>query len=416
MESGDGVALPVRQEVSDEDTWDLSHVFKDDDAWQRSVQDIEAMLRDYSKYRGKIGGSAVQLWETVDFDLRISRMAERIYTYAHLKNDQDKTNQHYAAMNQRAMDVVRSIREASSFIEPEIHDIPDEVMSEYMAEGALKEYQFYLQKILRKKAHTRSGEVEELLAMSGDVAAAPLQFFGQLNNADLRFGVIEDESGTEQELSHGNFVTFLMNPDRDIRKRAFEQYYRVYDGHKYSISSSLIYSMKKDLFYARARGYRSTRDVSLFRDNVPDAVYDTLIESVRRGLPELFRYLGLRKRILGSEELHFYDTYVPLVRDVKFHMPFEEAVDVCSAAVLPLGEEYSRTMKEGLLGEWVDRYENRGKRSGAYSSGCYDSPPYILMNYRPDSISSLYTLIRSQPSRWLPPRLSSRRPKSTKAR
>ncbi|HPJ37232.1 MAG TPA: oligoendopeptidase F [Spirochaetota bacterium] len=393
MATGEGGNVPARHEVPREDAWNLTPLFENDDAWRALAEEIETVLPEYSRYRGGISSSADYLTEAIDFDLRISRLADRLYTYAHLKHDQDKTNQHYAAMNQRAMDIIRSIREASSFMEPEINAVPDEVMAEYMAGDALKEYRFYLHKILRKKAHTRSGEVEELLAMSGDVAAAPSQFFGQLNNADLRFGAIEDESGAQQELSHGNFITFLMKPDGDIRKRAFEQYYRVYDDHKHSIASSLVYSMKKDLFYARARGYRSTRDVSLFRDNMPDAVYDTLIESVRRGLPELFRYFGLRKRLLDVEELHFYDTYVPLVQDVRFHMPFEEAVDLCSAAVLPLGEEYSRTMKDGLMGGWVDRYENRGKRSGAYSSGCYDSPPYILMNYRPDSINSLYTLI-----------------------
>lgn len=393
MGPGDRVTIPARHEIRRGDAWDLTRILENDDAWYDLFHDVETMRGGYSRFRGNIGGAAGDLREAIDFDLQISRMADRLYTYSHLKHDQDTTDQRYAAMNQKAMDIIRGIREASSFMEPEIQGIPDDVMAGYMADASLEDYGFYLRKIVRKKPHTRSGEVEEVLAMSGDVAAAPSQFFRQLNNADLSFGAIEDETGGRQELSHGNFVTFLMKTDRALRKRAFEQYYRVYEGHKHSIASSLVYSMKKDQFYARARGYGSTRDVSLFRDNVPDSVYDTLIESVRRGLPVLFRYFGLRKRLLKVEELHFYDTYVPLVQDVSFNMPFEEAVDVCSAAVLPLGEEYSRTMSEGLLGGWVDRYENRGKRSGAYSSGCYDSPPYILMNYRPDSINSLYTLI-----------------------
>jgi len=393
MVHGNSGALPARNEVSPGDAWDLSLIFADDDAWHGQLREIESMLPGYSRWHGKLGAAPEKLQEAIDFNFRINRMADRLYTYAHLKHDQDQTDQRCAAMYQQAADITRRIREASSFIEPEIHGIPDDRMTEYMGSKALREYRFYLQKILRRKSHTRSGEVEEVLAMSGDVAAAPSQFFGQLNNADLRFGAVEDESGTRQELSHGNFIAFLMCGSRDVRKRAFEQYYRVYDAHKHSIASSLVYSLKKDFFYARARRYRDTREVSLFRDNVPDAVYDTLIESVRRGLPELFRYFSLRKRLLEVEELHFYDTYVPLVNDVKFYVPFEEAVDICSSAVLPLGEEYSWTMRNGLLGGWVDRYENRGKRSGAYSSGCYDSPPYILMNYRADSINSLYTLI-----------------------
>jgi oligoendopeptidase F len=393
MVHGDGGTVPPRCEVSPGDVWDLSLIFADDEAWHAQLRGIESMLPGYSRWRGNMGAAPEKLREAIDFDLSINRMADRLYAYAHLKHDQDQTDQRYAAMYQQAADITRRIREASSFIEPEIHGIPEDRMAEYMADRALREHGFYLQKILRRKPHTRSGEVEEVLAMSGDVAAAPSQFFGQLNNADLRFGTIENESGTPQELSHGNFITFLMSGSSDVRKRAFEQYYGVYDAHKHSIASSLVHSLKKDLFYARARGYGDTRKVSLFRDNVPDAVYDTLIESVRGGLPELFRYFALRKRLLGVEELHFYDTYVPLVHDVKIYIPFEEAVEICSSAVLPLGEEYSRTLRNGLLGGWVDRYENRGKRSGAYSSGCYDSPPYILMNYRADSINSLYTLI-----------------------
>jgi oligoendopeptidase F len=195
------------------------------------------------------------------------------------------------------------------------------------------------------------------------------------------------------ELSHGNFTTFLINPRHDIRKKVFFQYYQAYQDHKHTLAATLAHSIKKDFFYSRARNFESCRVSALFNDNIPEAVYDNLIATVKANLAPLFKYLGFRQSVLGLEELHFYDTYVPIIADVHFHMPYDEAVGVCVRAVQPLGDEYARILKDGLLSGWVDRYENRGKRSGAYSSGCYDSPPYILLNYEENNINSLYTLI-----------------------
>jgi oligoendopeptidase F len=323
----------------------------------------------------------------------VSRRVEQLYTYAHLKSDEDKSNQFYLGLHQKALNLYTRASEMASFLTPEIQSIPDEVANRYLEDESLNEYKFYLEKILRYKPHTRSESEEQILAMSREIAGAPSQVFGQLDNVDLKFGTVVDEAGNEIELSHGNFTTFLINPQHDIRKTVFFQYYQAYQDHKNTLAATLSHSIKKDLFYSRARNFNNCRAAALFADNVPETVYDNLIETVKANLTPLFNYLQFRRSVLGLEELHFYDTYVPIISDVRFHMPYDEAVEVCVRALQPLGEEYTSILKDGLLSGWVDRYENRGKRSGAYSSGCYDSPPYILLNYEENNINSLYTLI-----------------------
>jgi oligoendopeptidase F len=228
--------------------------------------------------------------------------------------------------------------------------------------------------------------------MSREMAGASVQAFGQLDNVDLRFGALADERGVEVELSHGNFITFLSRPDRDLRRRAFFRYYQPYDAHKNTLAAMLTGSIRKDIFYARVRGFADCRASGLFTDNVPEEVYDNLIATVRRNLNPLFHYFDLRRSALSLPDLHIYDTYVPIATAVEFRLPYEEAVEICLRALRPLGEEYTSVLRQGLLGGWVDRYENRGKRSGAYASGCYDSPSYILLNYDENSLNSLYTL------------------------
>jgi oligoendopeptidase F len=386
-------SLPKREEIPEEDRWDLSHLFKSEDEWEDLFQKLEKNIEIYKRYKGKLKESIDVFVEATEFDLQISREIDQLHTFAHLKSDEDKTNQHNLGLYQRSLNLANRASELASFMTPEIQSIPDEIISTYLQDKKLSEYRFYLEKILRFKPHTLNEESEELLAMSGEIAHAPSQFFGQLDNADLKFGTIEDERGEIIELSHGNFITFLMNPNREIRERAFSQYYRSYEEHKHCISTSLTYSTKKDYFYSRVRNFKDCRNAALFPDNVPEKVYDNLLETVKNNLAPLLKYFQFRRDVLKLVDLHFYDTYVPLISDIKFHMPYREAVEVSVRALKPLGEEYIEILTNGLLGTWVDRYENRGKRSGAYSSGCYDSPPYILLNYRDDNINSLYTLI-----------------------
>ncbi len=386
-------SIPSRSETRPEHRWDLTPLFPDDAAWEALFRDLESGMARYAEFKGRLGSSADAFFEAIGFDLSRAREAERLYTYAHLVSDEDKTAQAGLSMYGRAMNLYTRLSEASSFMVPEIHAIPENVMRGFLSDRRAAPYAFHLEKILRTGPHTRSPEVEEVLAMGGELAQAPQQIFGQLDNADMRFGTITDSRGGQVELSHGNFISFLMDPVPSVRRNAFHAYYAAYDAHRYSIAAALSQSMKKDAFYARVRRHASCRASSLFQDAVDESVYDNLIASVRGNLAPLFDYLRYRKKALGLSHLHFYDTYVPIVVDLPFHMGYEEAVETCVQALAPLGEDYTGVLRDGLLGGWVDRYENRGKRSGAYSSGCYDSPPYILMNYRDDTINSLYTLI-----------------------
>jgi oligoendopeptidase F len=386
-------AIPPREHIAEKHKWDLSHLFSSDKKWNDLFDLIEKEIDRYGSFKDRLSESVEVFSEAIEFDLFISRTLDRLYTYAHLKSDEDKANQEHLGMLQRVMNLATRTAELSSFLTPEIQSIPDDVMEGYLADEALEVLTFYLHKILRYKPHTLTPESEQILAMSGEMGHASSEIFSQLDNADLTFGTISGAQGKEIELSHGNFSTFLMNQSREIRKKAFFQYYKVYEAHKNSIASALMYSHKRDFFYARARKFGSCRSASLFSDDIPDEVYDNLIDTVKNNLSPLFKYLDFRKRKLGVDELRFYDTYVPIVKDVAFSMPYEEAVEVCAAACGVLGEEYVSVLRAGLLSGWVDRYENRGKRSGAYSSGCYDSSPYILINYKDDNINSLYTLI-----------------------
>ena len=385
--------VPERKDTAAEDRWDLSPLFDTEETWEALFAETEAELDGYDKFRGKVGESAQTLKAAIEFDLTVSRKLERLYTFAHLKSDEDKSKDRYQGLLQRVVGLHTRAAERSSFITPEIHRIPDEAMEGYLAEESLKPYRFFLQKIRRTKPHTHEEKVEQILAMSQEMAQTASTAFGQLDNVDMRFGSVQDEKGDEVELSHGNFITLLNSSDRSVRKNAFFQYYREYEDHKHTLAAIFSHSVKKDVFYSRVRNFDTCRKAALFSDDVPESVYDNLVATVRKHTAPLFDYLRFRKEALGIDELHFYDTYVPIVKDIPFSMSYEEAAETAISALAPLGEDYTRTLKEGLFGGWVDRYENRGKRSGAYSAGCYDSPPYILLNYEDENINSLYTLV-----------------------
>ncbi len=385
--------IPERKDIPEDHKWDLSPMFSSDDEWNTLYAETEKKLPAYGSYKGKLGESAEALAGAIEFSLESDRSIEKLYVYAHLKSDEDKSNQEYLGMYQRAISLYTRAAELSSYFTPEVQAIEDDIMKAYLEEECLLEYRFYLHKILRYKPHTHNEKIEQILAMSQDFAQSASQVFSQLDNVDLKFGNITDDAGETTELSHGNFSTFLINPDREIRKNAFHQYYEEYKDHENTIAATFSYSNKKDIFYSRVRNFETARSGALFSDDVPEDVYDNLVSTARNNLDPLFDYFRFRKDTLGFDELHFYDTYVPIVPDIKFSMSYEEAVDVCEKALAPLGKEYTDILKKGLLGGWVDRYENKGKRSGAYSSGCFDSPPYILMNYEDKNINSLYTLI-----------------------
>jgi oligoendopeptidase F len=385
--------IPERKYIPDDHKWDLTVLFDSDQNWEKRYAEVESQINSYAGFKGRLKESVHVFKEAIDFHLSLRRKIDRIYTYAQLKSDEDKSNQFYLGLHQRAVGLNTRASESSSFMIPEIQAIADNQMNSYSADESLAVYRFYLEKILRYKPHTRSESVEHVLAMSREMANTSMEIFGQLDNVDLNFGSLEDENGKEIELSHGNFSTFLISPNRDVRQKAFFQYYQAYENHKHTLAATLSHCLKKDLFYSRVRHFDNCRAAALFADNIPEDVYDNLLQTVKNNLAPFFKYMNFRKQILALSELHFYDSYVPIVSGVAFHIPYEEAVDMSIEAMRPLGENYIKVLQDGLLGGWVDRYENRGKRSGAYASGCYDASPYILLNYEEHNINSVYTLL-----------------------
>nr|WP_320191815.1 oligoendopeptidase F [uncultured Desulfobacter sp.] len=383
----------LRKEVPQSDCWDLSPMFQTTEAWESLFQDLEKKIPTYDDFKGTLAQGPERLLACIEFDHGVGRDMDRLYTYAHLKNDEDKTQSDNEALFQRASNLYTRIGEASSFMSPEIQAIPSDQLKIFLDQDAFKPYRFYLEQMIRYIPHTKDAATEQLLAMAGESLSAPQRIFSQLDNADINFGTVKRPSGDVSALTHGNFITFLGHKDRNFRKTVFDQYYQTYQTHRHTIAATLSASVKKDLFWARARNFDAARKSALFGDNVPEDVYDNLIINVKKAFSPLYHYLDFRKQALGVDALHMYDTYVQLVPDVDFHMDYEQAVDTCIEALAPLGRDYCRTLEQGLLKGWVDRYENKGKRSGAYSSGCFDSNPYILLNYDPDSINSLFTLI-----------------------
>lgn len=385
--------LLKRDEVPLDSQWDLTGIYSSVEDWNKELTELEAKIKTFPSFAGTLGDSALKLRECLEFDMNFSRKLEKLYTFAHLKNDEDKTNGFYQANYEKAMRLVSDAGKASSFIRSEIMSIPEDMMDSFLTGKELEFYRFHLEQILRYRDHTLSEKEEALLAASGEMGRSMRDAFDMLDNADLQLGTIKDENGETVSLSHGSFQSLLQNYDRRVRKDTFHSYYKAYESHQYTYSTLLAGSIKKDLFYSRAKNFSSYRAKALFSENIPVEVYDNLIESVHQNLEPLYKYFDLRKHLLKVDELHIYDCSVPLVKDISWHMSFEQAVEEIRSALTPLGEDYVEQMTRGLLVDcWTDRYENKGKRSGAYSSGCYDSNPFILMNYREDNINSTYTL------------------------
>jgi len=384
--------VPTRAEVRPEDTWDLTSLFASDDAWEKAFAEFEAMIDGFGKFRGRLGESAEMLAECLKFDTSVDRLGDRVGTYAFLKATEDVANSAYQGLKARYMGVASRAGEAASYIRPEILTIPDDRLADFLKSPVLAEYKLALERLLRYKPHTLSEKEERLLAMQAETAQTAHQVFDQLLNADLKFGTLEVAPGKTIELSHGSYAACLENPDREVRKKAFHQYYAEFTDHANTFAATLAGSVKQDIYYARARNYPSAREAALFPDVVPASVYDNLIAAVRANLPAVHRYYQLRRKLMNLPDIHFYDTYVPILTDVKVDRTWSQAVDVVIDALKPLGPGYLNELTKGLRGRWCDRYENKGKHSGAFSSGCYDSDPFILMNYRADVPDHVFTL------------------------
>ncbi|MCG0239001.1 MAG: oligoendopeptidase F [Firmicutes bacterium] len=384
--------VPKREEIPEQYRWDLERIFPSDEAWEQEYQAVESLIPRLQAYQGTLAQSAARLLECLRLRDEIGQRVETLYAYASMRKDEDNTVARYQALHDRAVGLYSRATAAMAFIRPEILAIPDDRLEQFLAEEpGLAVYRFHLEDIRREREHVRSPEVEALLAQAAEIAHSPAIIFSMLDNADIKFPTVRDEEGNEVELTKGRYLRLMESQDRRVRRDAFMALYGTYRKYINTLAASLAASVKKDVFYARARNYRSSLEAALFRDNIPVSVYHNLIATVRKNLPVLHRYMAVRKRLLGLDELHMYDIYVPLVRGVDRKIPYEEAAETVAAALAPLGEEYVSALREGLRSRWIDVYETAGKTSGAYSGGAYTTAPYILLNYQ-ENVDSMYTL------------------------
>ena len=378
--------IPLRSQVNESDKWDLSSLYPCDEAWETDLQKLQKKVEEAGKFKGTLGKDPENLLSAMKWISDAFMLAEQVYVYASLKSSAEANDPE----NQRKMGVVSqvytSLVAATSYMDPEILEIKN--LEKWIESKDFDDSRVYLKKILRQKEHTLSPKEEEILAKQSELQGTPQRAFSMLTNVDMDFGKVDDIP-----LSQSTWSQFMISPDRDLRRRAYDQFYATYQGHEQTIATLYAGSVKQDIFNARIKGFDTALDAALYRDDVPKSVYTGLIEAVHKAFPTLHRYYALRKRILGVQELRHYDVYVPLVSSIKTHKTYEEAAEIVREALQPLGEDYVKTIYKGITTDrWVDRYENKGKRSGAFSSGGFIGAPYILLNYKEDVIGDVFTL------------------------
>ncbi|HGF7724428.1 TPA: oligoendopeptidase F [Enterococcus faecium] len=385
--------LPKREELPENLTWDLTKIFSSDKEFDEKYLELSEKLKKSEKYKGTLNQGVSQFLDAIEFVLSVYRQTEIIYVYAHLKNDQDTGNTEYQALYARASSLFSKVSEAVSWFEPEILQLSDERIWQYFKEEPkLEVYRHYIQQIVDNRAHVLSADQESLLAGAGEIFEASSDTFAVLNNADLVFPTIEGENGEKVQLSHGVYGQLLESTDRSVREAAFKGLYSVYEQFRNTFASTLSTHIKGHNFKAKVRNYSSAREASLSNNHIPESVYDTLVDVVNKHLPLLHRYMELRKRLLEVEKLHMYDLYTPVLGEAPITFTYEEAKEKALEALKPMGEEYMTIVEKAFSERWIDVVENKGKRSGAYSSGSYDTNPYILLNWH-DTLDQLFTLV-----------------------
>ena len=381
-----------RQDIPVEYTWDLESMYVDSKAWEEDLNKVLNLAEEYSKYEGKVIETGENLLNALKDENELYRIASKVYSYSSMKLDEDTRVGSSQEMSSKALSAFVKVDEKTSFLTPEILQIDEAMLNKYYEEvEGLKLYKQALDKILRQKDHVLSAKEESLLAQMGEVAEASHNIFSMLDNADIKFPSIKNEEGKDVEITHGNFIPLMESKNRDVRKAAFEGLYSTYKSFENTYAQMLNGNTKKNIFYAKAKNYNSSIEASLDRNNVPVLVYDNLINSIHDNLDSMYKYMDIRKRALGLEELHMYDLYTPIVKDVEINMDYEEGKKLVLEGLHPLGEEYRNILEEGFNSRWIDVYENPGKRSGAYSGGSYDSKPYVLLNYH-NTLDNVFTI------------------------
>ena len=385
--------IPQRKDVPAKDKWNLSSIFKSDDEWEQALKEIPALSTKVAAYKGRLGESSATLLEALKALEAAELKLETVYHYASLQHEADEDDTTATDREGRAMIAYTNMQSELSFIDPEIQAIDESKLNSWIEAPEFADYKIYIKKLLHFKQYILSEKEERILSLQGQSAQTAETAFNVLTNVDMNktFGTVMVD-GEERQLTETTYGVFMHNQDRKVREEAYKKFYAKYEEHQNTIAALYAGNVNQDIFSMRARGYGSSLEQALYGNKVPTSVYHNLIDCIHKNLPTLHKYYRIRKRALGLDELRHYDVYVPLVKSVKTHTTYEEAVEIVRNALAPLGKEYTDRICDGLLNGWVDRYENVGKRSGAFSSGCYIGDPYILLNYNEDNIRDVFTV------------------------
>ena len=381
-----------RNEIEEKYTWDLSTIFPTDETFEAELAQVSEEVKKAASLAGHLLDSADSLLTTTEIQLDLMRRIEKLYSYAHMKNDQDTRVAKYQEYQAKGMTLYSDFGQSFAFYEPEFMAITGEQYQAFLAEQpGLQLYQHYFDKLLKKKAHILTQREEELLAGAGEIFGAAGETFAILDNADIVFPMVHDEDGNEVQLSHGNYITLVESKNREVRKEAYEALYSVYVQYQHTYAKTLQTNVKVHNYNAKVRKFSSAREAALSADFIPESVYDSLVSAVNKHLPLLQRYIALRAKILGISDLKMYDMYTPL-SETDYKFTYEEALAKSEEVLAILGEDYLSRVKTAFSERWIDVHENQGKRSGAYSGGSYDTNAFMLLNWQ-DTLDNLFTLV-----------------------
>ena len=385
--------IPTRDEVEEKNKWDLSSIYKSDDEWEAALKTLPELTKKVAEFKGKLGTSAETLLEALKTLEKAELQMETVYHYASLQHHANEDDSVATDREGRAMMAYTDMQAELSFIEPEIQSIDETKLRQWISQPDFADYKIFIEKQLHFKKYILSEKEERILSLQMQPAQTPDAAFSVLTNVDINktFGTV-NVNGKEQQLTETTWSVFLHNQDRKVREEAYKKFYAKFEEHQNTIAALYAGSVNQDVFQVRARGYDSSLQAALYGNKVPTSVYHNLIECIHKNLPTLHEYYSIRKKALGVDKLKHYDVYVPLVKSVETKTTYEEAVEICRNALAPLGKEYTDRLCDGLLNGWTDRYENVGKRSGAFSSGCYVGNPYILLNYNEENIRDVFTM------------------------
>ncbi|WP_141603595.1 oligoendopeptidase F [Terrilactibacillus laevilacticus] len=385
-------SLPTRDQIPENEKWDLEAIYPSVDEWESDFEKVKSLIPELESFKGKLGESSNTLFSMLKKQDELDLILNKLFAYSHMKADGDTANSTYQALNDRVRNLATMVGSKLAYVVPEILDIDEKKLAGFLDENKdLQLYRHGLDDITRMRPHVLDEEKEALLAQVSEVTSNPSNTFGMLNNADLKFPEIKDENGEEIEVTHGRYSKFMESEDRRVRKDAFDAVYSTYGSFKNTFASTLSGQVKRNNFYANVRHHPSARAAALSGNNIPESVYENLVKTVNDNLHLLHRYVSLRKRALELDELHIYDLYAPLVKNVKMEIPYKEAKEMVLKGLAPLGEDYTNIIKKGYESRWIDVRETKNKRSGAYSSGTYGTMPYILLNWQ-DNVNNVFTL------------------------